>query len=223
MTASDSNIHISDYDAAILVAMARAETLNASWEACLELDSDEPDEHVAVASHAADAAVEAARATSVAYMIAHDVTRTWQLTEAGYSYEEIEADSATEALDIARDNVDRANYSDAEGTIWIDVRVSCEATGEEETATVELHEDEPSCTESAHDWQSPHEILGGCESNPGVWGHGGGVIIREVCMCCGCERVTDTWAQRPDTGEQGLTSVSYEPGKYADEINEEDA
>jgi hypothetical protein len=39
-------------------------------------------------------------------------------------------------------------------------------------------------------------------------------------MRCGCERTTDTWAQNPETGEQGLQSVSYEEGKYADEIRE---
>jgi hypothetical protein len=37
-------------------------------------------------------------------------------------------------------------------------------------------------------------------------------------MICGCERTTDTWAQNPTTGERGLLSVTYEVGKYADEI-----
>jgi hypothetical protein len=40
-------------------------------------------------------------------------------------------------------------------------------------------------------------------------GHGGGVIIREVCAHCGKYRVTDTWAQRMDTGAQGLEAVEY--------------
>ena len=45
-------------------------------------------------------------------------------------------------------------------------------------------------------------------------GHGGGVIIREVCAHCGAYQVTDTWAERSDTGEQGLRSVKYlEAGK----------
>jgi hypothetical protein len=167
---------------------------------------------------ATDADLEAAREARVEYLIEHDVTRTWQLSEEGCAYETIEADSAEEALKIACDNVDRASYSEAEGTIWVDVRVTCAETGEEENGTVQLDEEEPCCTESEHDWQSPYELLGGCKENPGVWGHGGGVIIHEVCMHCGCERVTDTWAQRPDTGEQGLESVSYDPGKYSDEV-----
>jgi hypothetical protein len=69
-----------------------------------------------------------------------------------------------------------------------------------------------------HDWQSPHALVGGLKENPGVRGHGGGVVIHEVCVHCGTLRVTDTWAQNPSTGEEGLESVRYEAGKYADEV-----
>jgi hypothetical protein len=145
--------------------------------------------------------------------------RNWILREEGFDYDEIEAESVEEAIEVARGNVDRGNYPDAEGTIWIDVSVRCEETDEEESSTVQLDEDEPACKgDASHDWQSPHEILGGLAENPGVWGHGGGVIIHEVCVLCGCERSTDTWAQRHDNGQQGLTSVTYEEGKYADEV-----
>jgi hypothetical protein len=160
-------------------------------------------------------AAEAARAA----LASSDEPRTWTLSEEGFDYSEIEAENADEALEEARSNVDRANYNEANGTIWIDVSVRCELTGEEKSATVALHEDEPECEAAEHDWQSPHEIVGGIEDNPGVWAQGGGVIITECCMRCGCARITDTWAQRMDTGEQGLRSVSYEPGKYADEIS----
>jgi len=62
-----------------------------------------------------------------------------------------------------------------------------------------------------HDWRAPHEVVGGCEENPGVRGHGGGTIEHSVCSHCGAYRVVDTWAQDPDTGEQGLCSVEYRP------------
>lgn len=146
------------------------------------------------------------------------ITRHWDLYEEGNCYDTVEADSAEEALDIARDNVDRANYAGAKGTIWIRVEVRCEETGEGDSATVTLDEDEPACPEGEHDWQSPYAILGGLKDNPGVWGKGAGLIMRRVCMHCGCERVTDTWAQNPETGEQGLTSVYYRPGEYAEEV-----
>jgi hypothetical protein len=74
---------------------------------------------------------------------------------------------------------------------------------------------QPACVDGEdHDWQSPIEIVGGIKENPGVWGHGGGVTIQEVCLRCGCGKCTDTWAQDPETGEQGLRSIKYAPGWY---------
>jgi hypothetical protein len=95
--------------------------------------------------------------------------------------------------------------------------VECQT--DDERHTVEVEPAEPECEDGqAHDWQAPHEIVGGIEENPGVWGHGGGVYINQVCMHCGCGKTIDTWAQNRETGEQGLTSVSYEEGKYAEEV-----
>lgn len=134
----------------------------------------------------------------------------WDLCEEGHCYATVTADDRADALQQAIDNVSRDNY-DAEGTIWIDVAVRNTLTGEEESETVQLDEPEPDCVDGGeHDWQSPYSVLGGLRENPGVWGNGGGVIIKTVCSHCGMYRVTDTWAQRHDTGEQGLTSVSYE-------------
>jgi hypothetical protein len=157
-------------------------------------------------------------------LIGSDCPRQWALREEGYEYDEITADSAEEALEEARSNVDRSNYSESTGTLYINVRVDCEETGESDSATVTLDEDEPSCAKGyEHDWRSPIELVGGCKENPGVHGHGGGVIITEVCCICSCKRVTDTWAQNPDTGEQGLRSVSYEENAYtADELAQAD-
>lgn len=45
----------------------------------------------------------------------------------------------------------------------------------------------------------------------GPVGHGGGVIYTEVCRHCGVYRETDSWAQDPSDGEQGLDSVEYRP------------
>lgn len=85
--------------------------------------------------------------------------------------------------------------------------------------TVEIEAEVPECTDGGdHDWQAPYELVGGIEDNPGCWGKGAGVVCEEVCMRCGCARSTDTWAQNRETGEQGLTAVSYEPGKYAGDI-----
>lgn len=83
--------------------------------------------------------------------------------------------------------------------------------------TIDIDPPEPDCVRGRddHEWASPHDVLGGVAENPGVWGHGGGVVIREVCRHCGAYRETDTWAQDPGTGQQGLTSVSYEDADEA--------
>lgn len=142
----------------------------------------------------------------------------WELAEAGHWYTTVTAPSREEALKQARDSVDRGNYSDCEGTtLYIDVRVRNVITGENDSDTVTLQPEEPNCEDGQeHDWRSPYSVLGGLKENPGVWGHGGGVIIKTVCANCGRYRITDTWAQRPDTGEQGLDSTSYED---ADEVS----
>lgn len=84
-----------------------------------------------------------------------------------------------------------------------------------------LDPEEPECDhEDGHDWQRPHEILGGLKENPGVWGNGGGIIANSCCMRCGCKRTWNSWAQNPETGEQGLDSVEYEPGAYREQLAE---
>ena len=150
-------------------------------------------------------------------LAASDEPRPWRLIEDVEYCPDHMAGSVAEAITEARDNVARANYPiDDEdgpgGTIWIDVRVVCDETDEEGSDTVQIDAPEPTCEGGdAHEWQSPHEVVGGVEENPGVHGHGGGVIVRAVCAHCGIYRVTDTWAQRRDTGEQGLDSVAYAP------------
>lgn len=54
---------------------------------------------------------------------------------------------------------------------------------------------EPECEEGGgdddggHDWQSPHELVGGIDDNPGVWATGGtSMRFATVCGRCGCYR-----------------------------------
>ena len=134
---------------------------------------------------------------------------------------QIEADTIADALREAKEWASAGDWDMDEGTIWVDVSVESEEQDEDgdpaesRSFTLAIDPDEPDCEGEEHDWQSPHEIVGGIKENPGVWGHGGGVIISECCIRCGCKRMTDTWAQRPDTGEQGLRSVSYQPDHYS--------
>ena len=139
---------------------------------------------------------------------------------------EIEAPDMATAKIEAEEWMRECEWDTTDGTTWVSVHIidlSGVPEGENEwdyreTLNLTIEPDEPSCTASEHDWQSPLEIVGGIKENPGVWGNGGGVVIHAVCIHCGCERVRDTWAQNSETGEQGVESVTYYPANYADEV-----
>ena len=152
-------------------------------------------------------------------LIKNNTPRTWTLTECGYNYKETVANSLADALAEAVDNVDRANYdsTDRDRTLWVTVAAECELTGESGSEIVTVEPDEPDCSEQEHDWCSDHAIVGGLKENPGVWGKGAGVIIHEVCRHCRCARITDTWSQCPETGQQGFETVRYDTELYVQE------
>lgn len=144
----------------------------------------------------------------------------------GNSEIEIECGTAEEA---AQEYVDGGDWGEIEETCWITVYVWRDGIDEDGDVVkvdrgshkITLQPEEPECSEGeGHDWQSPYEAVGGIKENPGVWGHGGGVIINECCVRCGCGKQTNTWAQDSEDGEEGLESVSYEPNKYADYVRE---
>lgn len=141
---------------------------------------------------------------------------------------EIEYDIKTTPVDAAQQYVSDGDWGDCEETSWVTVytyRKGINDRGEvvhvgRDSHKIELSPPEPECIDgNEHIWKSPFKIVGGCKESPGVYGHGGGVLISECCMICGCKRTTDTWAQDSSDGEQGLTSVSYSEGEYADEVN----
>ena len=120
---------------------------------------------------------------------------------------EVEAWTASEA---AQSYVDDGDWNTDElGTVFVTVHVVVDGADpyDSEAYTITVEPVEPECSSDDHDWSS--EGMGGCDENPGVFGHGGGAIIIERCPHCGVTRTTDTWAQNIETGEQGLTSVEY--------------
>ena len=143
--------------------------------------------------------------------------RSWDLYEDGFKYDTVTADQAERALAQAERNVDRDNYPEDAGTLFVVAEAVCEMTGERITRSITLEAVEPDCAESEHDWQRPLSLVGGLKENPGVHGKGGGVVIHEICRHCGMTKITDTWAQHPGNGSQGHTMVEYEEGRYSDE------
>lgn len=132
---------------------------------------------------------------------------------------EIEFADALSAREAAEAYVEDGDWGERSSTAWISVYAweRCRFNGrtldgDRARYKIAIEPKEPKCSHTdGHDWQSPHEIVGGVKENPGVWGHAGGVVIKEICVRCGCGRTTDTWAQDPADGEQGLTSISYQP------------
>lgn len=144
---------------------------------------------------------------------------------------EVAYPDADDGAEAAAEYVETGEWGDRARTDWVTVTAwrrawALDEDGELVTLildcdrhTKEIEPDEPDCEDGQdHDWQTPHEVLGGLEENPGVWGHGSGVVMREVCAHCGRYRETDTWAQNRETGEQGLTSIEY---RDADERSRE--
>lgn len=149
---------------------------------------------------------------------------TWHADD-GNAEIECDADSAQGA---AQEYVDDGEWGDRSETSWVSVyvwQVGIDEQGDEcrvneDKIKITLEAEEPDCNDGeSHVWANPHSILGGLKENPGVQGHGGGVACTDLCLRCGCERTTDSWAQDSSDGEQGLESVEYEAGKYADEVD----
>lgn len=126
---------------------------------------------------------------------------------------EVSYDGLTHS-EAAQKYVDDGDWGEITSTIWISVSTYLkDADGEicdEEGHCIAIDPPEPDCIDGQeHDWREEHTVVGGLADNPGVFGHGGGVICKDVCAHCGAYRLTDSWAQNPETGEQGLDSVEY--------------
>jgi len=106
----------------------------------------------------------------------------------------------------AQKYVDSAEWGEHDKTFWVNVYVRARHRKHETVHKVRVDPPEPKCTRRSHQWGESR-----------VWGHGGGVRINEACRHCGWCRITDTWAQDPVDGEQGLESVEYQPLIEAEE------
>ena len=105
------------------------------------------------------------------------------------------------------------NFDESNSTIWYSAELRNDEGEIIDGIQIEKHPEEPPCTKSEHDWQTPHEIVGGSEVNPGYHGNH---KYTEVCAHCGVYKDEDQDAMDPDTGERGLTSISY---READDVS----
>ena len=134
------------------------------------------------------------------------MTTAYRVREADGATLRIQADTIAEAREVAEGWLREAADEEERTTQWIDgyrgaLSGDDPEPGDEEAITVQVDPEEPDCTGRAgHMWG---EVAGSLQ------GHGGGVWYSEACAVCMLRRDTDTWAQRDDTGEQGLRSVTY--------------
>lgn len=170
--------------------------------------------------------VSATRETVVAACVAADIdasciTSTGDILLASVA-DDYDIDDLIAALPVgATAKWAGSSNTDADGNTTEDITITLAPAPDNDNSeriTIEVNPDEPDCADDeSHDWQSPHEVVRGLRENPGVYGHGCGVIITEVCCHCGSYKVKDTWAQRSDNGQQGLESIEYRDADAASE------
>lgn len=132
---------------------------------------------------------------------ATETARTYTFRVDGYD-EDVDVQPSENVAEALEAWVREGTWDASRGTVFVSAWAfdGRDGRGEQAAATtVTIQPDEPECEAAAHDW-----------AEESVRGHGGGVVVVERCSHCGCSRTTDTWATNPSTGEQGLTSVSYE-------------
>lgn len=128
---------------------------------------------------------------------------------------QIRATSVEEAIQRAEAWVREGDYGEAEETVWPRVWLFRDDEELAESFQVAIDPPEPACRTDTHRYPG-HEWR-----QSSVIGHGGGVIVEEACQRCGFRRTTDTWAQDPETGAQGLRSVRYSPAESDDDAGAE--
>jgi hypothetical protein len=219
MTAT-TNVHLAAateaYLAARVVALAAEDAYDAAT--CAEACAATPGAHLAdcpegialAAQHAAHAAHDAAREA----WLASDEPRAWEVRDGQaqdilHDVAPADAEAAIEAW------LTDGDWDTSEGPLHLTAYAypidptTGTADGEGRAcgeATIE--QDAPDCEgDEEHTWRSPHSVVGGLRENPGVHGHGAGIIAREVCPHCGWYRVYES--ARQDGSGRYHEAISY--------------
>jgi len=138
----------------------------------------------------------------------------YKISEDSGASEVIDADNLEEAVEAAKEWASEGEYTER---VMVSVYVrgldeDGEHTDEYEDAEVEAGPEpkEPECLDSEeHDWQAPHNIVGGVKENPGVWSKGGTTLtFHRVCSRCGTHRHENSYGSQRNPGQ--IDTVSYE-------------
>jgi hypothetical protein len=121
--------------------------------------------------------------------------------------ETVEASSLEEAIEMAQDWLSECEYAEHPEDYY-EVTITDEDGDETVAEVVVGGPAEPPCVSGKeHEWESPYEVVGGIQENPGVWFHhqAGQLRMEEVCCHCGRYRQTITKSldgQYPRTPER---------------------
>ena len=149
-----------------------------------------------------------------------DIDGEWEAYETRFrvwddgNSEIIEAEDMDAAKETAEEIWQDGSW---DNKIYIDVYIQQldfddEPIGDMDEIEVECGEEppEPDCADGEeHEWESPHELVGGLTENPGVWSTGGTTYVtKTVCKNCGIYRTeTEYGSQRKP---QQCDKIEYE-------------
>lgn len=116
----------------------------------------------------------------------------------------VEADDIDGAIQQAKVWLAAGDWVDEES--FVDVTITDSEGEETKVELVVGGMPPPACLKGKkHKWESPHEVVGGFEANPGEWSIGGGRFkFVEVCCQCGryrtkkTESLPDHWPRTPE-------------------------
>lgn len=128
---------------------------------------------------------------------------------------EVEYPDAESGSEAANEYVSDGDWGSGDETIAVEVmawrpalRVDSDGDLVDEHADhnghlITIEPDEPDCKaadDGAHRWDNPYMLVGGCDSNPGVWGgQGCSIASVDVCVLCGLSRTSRTASQGYET------------------------
>ena len=138
----------------------------------------------------------------------------YRIREDSGASEIIDADDLESAVEAAKEWASEGSYDER---VMVSVHVQGidddgEDTDEYESAEVEAgpEPEAPECADGEeHEWEYPHEIVGGLKENPGVWSNGGTTMtFHSVCCHCGAHKHETSYGSQRNPGQ--CDQVNYE-------------
>ena len=136
-----------------------------------------------------------------------DTETVWQDTDGERALQDIVADVREKVSDHWNIEDLKTVYFDGPLLEGWDNSDNPNAAWEHQMEDIRVDPEEPE--NCSGNWISPLSLFGGLAENPGVHGHGGGVIVQEVCPQTGWYKTTDTADQNCTGHGNPVESIEY--------------